>query len=71
MNELSPTGIKLVKDLKTGRTGKGSLKDRKTIPGMSFAKNPWIELMKIEGFQERLNKVLDNYYGDQLKEKDE
>ena len=55
----------------TGRTGDGKLKDKKSIPGMSYAKNPWPDLMRIEGFQERLNSVLNNYYGEQLKKKDE
>ena len=69
MNELSPTGIKLVKDLKTGRTGDGALKGKTSIPKMKYAKNPWPDLMRTKEDQERLNDVLDNYYGKQLKSK--
>ena len=66
MNNLSPTGIKLVKDLKTGRTDDGSLKGKKSIPGFKYAKNPWHYLDTPEN-QPIITKVLDNYYGKQLK----
>lgn len=55
--------MKLIQDLKSGVTGEGSLKGDINIPKMTRAKNPWPDLLKTKEDQERLNKVLDNYYG--------
>ena len=53
---------KLVQDLKDGVTGDGSLKGKKSIPGMKYAKNPWHDL-DTPANRGLLSKVLSNYYG--------
>ena len=52
---------KFIQDLKDGVTGDGSYKGKKTVPGLKYGKNPWVDLLREPEDQEMLVKILGNY----------